>query len=67
MKPSMYNTVMFCLGDTHLEGYFPVLNIIPLGADRALEDPRVQYIECDKQRLRENGVSVYFVTAEDMW
>ena len=63
----MYKTILSCLGDTHVEGYFPVLKVITLGAYSALEDPRVQCIARDKQRLRENGLSVYFVTAVDMW
>ena len=66
-KPSMYKTILSCLGDTDVEGYFPVLKVITLGAYGALEDPRVQCIARDKQRLRENGLSVYFITAVDMW
>ena len=65
-KPSMYKMILSCLGDTQVEGYFPVLKVITLGANSALEDPRV-CIAREKLKLRENGLSLYFVTAIDMW
>ena len=63
-KPSMYKIILSCLGDTQVEWYFPVLKVVTLGANSALEDPRAPR---EKLKLRENGLSLYFVTARDMW
>ena len=66
-NPSMHKIILSCLGDTHVEGYFPVLKIITLSTDRVGNDPQRPCIAREKQRLRENGLCVYFVTAYDKW
>ena len=60
-NPSMYKMILSCLGDTRLEGYFPVLKVITLSTDRVGNDPQCPCIAREKQRLRENGLCVYFV------
>ena len=63
-KPSMCKTILSCLGETYDQGYFPVLKVITLTSGN---DPQRPCIAREKQRLGENGVSVYFVTENDMW
>ena len=66
-KPVMYKKILTCLGYSYDRGCFPELKVITLSTNEAEDNPQRPCIAREKQRLRGKGVSVYFVTNDEMW